>query len=843
MLRYALVCLSILCLVGLSNPFLVNAARGPDPGAPIKVGVYQNEPLVFVKDDDSVAGVYVDLINYIASREQWTIEYVPGTWSQCLEWLESGEIDLLVAIEYSEERSKRFDFTNETVLTNWGQIYSQQGVSIQSILDLNGKTIAVARGDIYYRELREMISSFGMACRFVEVDDYATVFRSLDERTADVGLIAHLYGTQHEMDYNVDKSPVICCPKELRFAAPRGENQDLLQVIDGYLVGLKADQDSVYHRSLNRWLGLAGTGQVELPEWVLWALGLAGGLAFLLLVISIILRSQVRARTSELSRKNQELQVEIVERERAQEALRESAAKFRAIVESIPIGMLMCQIEPENKLIFSGANPAADRILGIDHEELVDHEIDESFPPLVKVGGNPERYRRVASEGQAWQTQHATQEGGQIQSAFEVHAFQALPGRMVIAFLDITERRQAVAEITRLQHLLQNITDSMPSALITLDPAGRVLTWNPAAEALTGRRADQVQGQSLWQACPELLRYRDLFERVIHGGQIAHQHKEQLTTEPGAVYRDVSVFPLEANDINGAVLRIDDVTRRVQLEDMMLQSAKMASVGGLAAGVAHEINNPLGAMMQSAQMLQLAFDTQRSRVRERLQDCGVDPAGLERYLQARGLVEYLEGIRSSGERAAKIVSDLLSFSRKSSSKAAPHDLNQLVEQTIDLAATDYDLKKRYDFRDMEVVRELAPSLPKVMCDGQQIQQVVLNLVRNAAHAMSEEKRRVGEDYRPRLTLRTSLVRGTRTHEPMMRLEVEDNGPGIPEEARARLFEPFFTTKGVGKGTGLGLWLCWSIVVERHKGRIWARPGLDSGSRFVVELPIASQIEE
>ena len=96
---------------------------------------------------------------------------------------------------------------------------------------------------------------------------------------------------------------------------------------------------------------------------------------------------------------------------------------------------------------------------------------------------------------------------------------------------DISERKRAEEEVTRLQHLLQNITDSMPSALITLDPDGRILTWNPAAEALTGQTATQIQGQSLWQVCPELLRYRDLFERVLRRGQVAHRHKEKLTSE------------------------------------------------------------------------------------------------------------------------------------------------------------------------------------------------------------------------------------------------------------------------------------------------------------------------
>ncbi len=386
-------------------------------------------------------------------------------------------------------------------------------------------------------------------------------------------------------------------------------------------------------------------------------------------------------------------------------------------------------------------------------------------------------------------------------------------------------------EILRLQHLLQNITDSMPSALITLDTQGRVLLWNPAAESLIGRSAKQVQGQPLWEVAPELLHYRLLFEQVIAKGRIAHQHKEPFSTPAGVVYCDVSIFPLQANDIVGAVLRIDDVTRRVRLEEMMLQSAKMASVGGLAAGVAHEINNPLGAILQSAQVLQLALDTERRVTRQRLVEAGVDPQALGRYLLQRNVADYLDGIRSAGSRAAKIVADLLSFSRKSTSAFALYDLNTLLRQTLELAITDYDLKKKYDFRDIHLTLDLAAHLPSLSCDGQQIQQVILNLVRNAAQAMSEKRERQ-PDYVPALILRTRQKKG------WLRLEVEDNGPGIPNELRARIFEPFFTTKDIGQGTGLGLWLCWSIVVERHGGRIWPQPVDGEGTCFVVELPLA-----
>jgi PAS domain S-box-containing protein len=409
----------------------------------------------------------------------------------------------------------------------------------------------------------------------------------------------------------------------------------------------------------------------------------------------------------------------------------------------------------------------------------------------------------------------------------------------------LDQLRKLNAEIVRLQHLLQSTTNSMPSVLIALDADGQVLLWNPAAEALTGRSATQVQGHSLWEVCPELDSYRNLFDQALYERQVVHLHQEQVTTESGVIYRDVDVFPLSADNIEGAVLRIDDVTDRVSIEEMMRQSAKMASVGRLAAGIAHEINNPLSGMMQSAQLLQVIFDMQRPRSREQLQDYGINPDGLERYLHERNTYEYLQGIRTAGGRAAKIVSDLLSFSRKGS-RPAPYDLNALVEQTLDLAAADFNLRKKYDFRKIEIVYELDPDLPKVICDGQLIQQVMLNLVRNAAQEMARKKQVAQapeESYQPRLTLRSSLLQNEHVHEAqssskqMVRLEIEDNGLGLSEATQAQLFEPFFTTKDEGEGTGLGLWLCWSIIVEQHQGQIWGEPNSEGGARFVIELPV------
>jgi len=293
-------------------------------------------------------------------------------------------------------------------------------------------------------------------------------------------------------------------------------------------------------------------------------------------------------------------------------------------------------------------------------------------------------------------------------------------------------------------------------------------------------------------------------------------------------YQDVTVYPLVSNGVEGAVIRVDDVTERVQIEEMMIQSEKMLSVGGLAAGMAHEINNPLGAILQASQNIVRRVSPEFPVNLQVAESCGTNLDAVRRYLEQREVLSFLEDIRESGLRAAKIVENMLAFSRKPEGGGSSTDLAELLERTLVLAGSDYDLKKRYDFRQIEIVRDYAPDTPPVICQAGKIQQVFFNILRNGAEAM-RETRDAGRG--PKLVLRV-FPEGR-----MVRVEIEDNGPGMDEAIRKRIFEPFFTTKPPGSGTGLGLSVSYFIVTQDHKGSlaVVSQPG--EGSRFIIELPV------
>lgn len=283
----------------------------------VKVGIYGNKPLAYIDNKGKASGFYIDVLKFIAAKEHWELEYFQCPWLECLDKLERGTIDLLPVIAYSAERANTFDFTRETFLTNWGQIYTQKGSDIHSILDLQGKTIAVLEKDIYFEGFLAMTKSFGINCSFIKVAEYSDILQALSDKSVDAGVVSRLFGKVHEKDYDVSPSTIIFKPTELRFALTKDRSPELAASLDAWLVTLKNDKTSVYYQSQDRWLG--GGSKWETPKWLTWALFIFGGVAVLLTAANYMLRNEVKKRTHELSAINKNLRKEISERINAEE--------------------------------------------------------------------------------------------------------------------------------------------------------------------------------------------------------------------------------------------------------------------------------------------------------------------------------------------------------------------------------------------------------------------------------------------------------------------------------------------------------------------------------------------
>jgi signal transduction histidine kinase len=200
---------------------------------------------------------------------------------------------------------------------------------------------------------------------------------------------------------------------------------------------------------------------------------------------------------------------------------------------------------------------------------------------------------------------------------------------------------------------------------------------------------------------------------------------------------------------------------------------------------------------------------------------------LQQYLHTRKLDVFLEDIQAAAMRASGIIRNMLNFSRRSESKNMTCDLHRIIEQSVFLASSDYDLKKCYDFKRIEIVRDEEEGLPPCRCTEMELEQVLLNLLRNAAQAMAMA---TPPTPKPRIDIRVHAG------ESSVRIEVADNGPGMSLEVQRKVFEPFFTTKPPGVGTGLGLSVSYFIVTKGHRGKMWVASKPGQGTTFFIELP-------
>lgn len=404
---------------------------------------------------------------------------------------------------------------------------------------------------------------------------------------------------------------------------------------------------------------------------------------------------------------------------------------------------------------------------------------------------------------------------------------EAIREKIEILNEEIKERKSSEEQLRKLRSFLTGIVDSMPSVLISLDHEYRITQWNKEAESVTGIDREKALGRSSTQLLPYLDEILGLADKALREGQVQRDTKCQLKINGDQKIFDIAIYPLDFSDRQGVVVRLDDVTDRVRLEEVMIQTEKMMSVGGLAAGMAHEINNPLAGIMQSAQVLHNRLSSEMKKNREVASDCQLSLEQIQCYLERRGIGELLHSITQSGERASRIISNMLSFSRKSTSRYTPCNLVELLDSTIELAANDYDLSKKFDFRKVRIMREYEDIFTAVRCDKSSIQQVFFNILKNAAQALAGSKKD-GEE--PTITIRLL------SSPEYAVIEIEDNGAGMDDATRKRIFEPFYTTKNVGLGTGLGLSVSFFIIKENHKGRIQVRSAPGKGSTFIISLP-------
>ena len=448
-------------------------------------------------------------------------------------------------------------------------------------------------------------------------------------------------------------------------------------------------------------------------------------------------------------------------------------------------------------------NRAAAELFGRPLEDLPGTAVNELVIAEERPHVEEREQRARGGEEQRYETKIIRLDGVERDVAVSTTPLE-LDGELVgtVAMLrDITDQKRAHDTLARSEARYRNLVESASDAIVTFDASGRFTTVNHAGELLSGYRREELIGQWFAPMLPddELPKVLGHFQKALAGE--TGQYETTFYRKDREI-RTISVTYSTPQRDEEVLCLIRDVTDQKMLQEQLIQSEKMSAIGQLVSGVAHELNNPLAGISAFAQLLltEKRFPPDQRTAAEMI------------YAEAR--------------RASRIVQNLLTFARQHKPERTSTSLNQVLDDALELRG--YELR----VRGIEVVRDYDEDLPETMADAHQLQQVFLNLITNAEQAM---EKRQGNTQR--------LLVSTRRAGNVIRIEVEDSGPGIPPNLLERIFNPFFTTKPTGSGTGLGLSISLGIVRE-HEGKIWAENAPTGGAHFTIELPlVASQESE
>src|SRR5467141_92185 len=478
---------------------------------------------------------------------------------------------------------------------------------------------------------------------------------------------------------------------------------------------------------------------------------------------------------------------------------REAERRYRELFDSIQEGLFFAT--PDGR--FLDVNDAMARMLGYaSREELLRADVS---PHLYPVPEAREKFLRALSERGVLRNYEETlrrKDGTLLHTLQNITAVRDARGRIAQIrglMLDVTEQKTFQSQLQRERDFNQKILNTTQSMILVLDTAGLISYANRRCfEA--GYREDELIGHRLveWVEPSHRSDFEAALETTAHGQQVENLELRVRRSDSSMGHFSISLSPMrdEQNTVNSVVVVMTDVTDAALLQAKLAHSEKMATIGRLVSGVAHEVNNPLAAILGFTDLL------------------------LENPEVPTSARQDLQIILQETQRTKDIVQDLLSFARQRPVQRELVQVNTLLRQTIKL--------RSYDFAShgVEVAEEFDETLAPALGDAQQLQQVFLNILNNAYDAVQET------GQRGKIIIRTAR-RGE-----SIEIAVTDNGTGIADPQR--IFDPFYTTKQAGKGTGLGLSICYGIV-RAHGGEIqcWNNSP-DGGSTFVVKIPIAVQ---
>ncbi len=376
---------------------------------------------------------------------------------------------------------------------------------------------------------------------------------------------------------------------------------------------------------------------------------------------------------------------------------------------------------------------------------------------------------------------------------------------------------------------IDSILNSINSGIISIDTEYNIVRENSYILSLLKSERKLTDSKNVFNVYPFLEKYT----LPIKSLTFADQHKGGISEFVPSIgrYLEISSFPIDSTLSGGFIIKFEDITNRVLLEKKLIDSERVKAFGGLASGMAHEINNPLAGIIQNIAVLESRLINADKNMNNIIvaDKHSVNLNNLNLYMEERNIYKIVSTIKDSGERISQVVKNMLNFSKKKNIVHAKNNLHSIIDSSLVLSSSDFNVNNKYDFKSVDIVKFYLDREIKLICNMSEIQQVLFNILHYSAHVMLESK-----IENPKITIFTGISDGSAT------VTIEDNGPGMDEDAISKIFKPFYTSNLKEIGSGLSLSISQFIIVTNHKGELLIESKLGKGSKFIIKLPLVGK---
>ncbi len=775
----------------------------------VKVGAYANHPKIYKTENSKIAGFWPELLGYIARREHWYLEYVWGTWPQCLERLSKSAIDIMPDVAYTKARSERYLFSKEPVLMSWSRVYVHKDENeIESIRDLDHKTVAALKGSVNLEGsggLREIVRNFNLECTFLELENYDQVFKAVEEHRADAGITNRNYGNKNAGRFRVKNTAIIFQPINVKFAFPL--NGPLTEYLSGrinyHIHQLKQDPNSRYFDLIKKYFetGITEKTVEVLPPRVMHTIKTLLVVLALLALAALLSRIQVRRQVRKIHKQHSELQV----REKW----------YREILNS-PNDAIFIHDAASGAIL--DVNRAMLDMYGYTRKEALQLQIEDAScgrHPYTSKKAMEFVQRTIEVGPQTFEWLAKRKNGEVFWVEVSLKHTKINKNDLIIAVVrDITERKKAQEELLAEKERLAVTLASIGDGVIATDIEGRIELFNKVAARLTGWPESEALGRQVTEVFQVVSESGkeigdDPVSMVLNSGQVDNLERNVVLIAKDGRRRVISDSgaPIlnSRNRVVGVVLVFRDVTGKRRLEREILKNEKLRSVGLLAGGIAHDFNNILMAILGNINLSRTLLEP-----------------GSEAH-------ELLQEAENACMRARDLTSQLLTFAKGGEPVKQIASLANVIRESAAFVTRGSNVSCVFD---------IAKDLWLADVDTGQMSQVVQNLVLNARQAMPKGgkiKIACHNVDNPEAENFHGLKSGK-----YIKITISDQGVGIPHKYLETIFDPYFSTKQEGDGLGLAI---VHSVITKHGGFILVNSHPGKGTIFTIYLPAAQHGSE